>query len=99
MPFYIISVILTLACLYFDKIFCCCCQCWNSAEEYVGVYDPQQSDLEFKIENGEVVEVIKEEISIFQANKDNEACIQDIIKEKGNMSGQIASKTIILFCR
>merc|ERR1712062_872566 len=36
---------------------CCCCSCWNSASHHVGVYDPQHPDKEFKLENGDVVEI------------------------------------------
>ena len=46
------AVSCTFAVLYFEKIFCCCCSCWNSAEEYIGVYDPENPDKEFKLENG-----------------------------------------------
>ena len=58
---YLAAVALTLATIYFDKISSYCCQCWTSAGEYVGVYDPEQPDKEFKLENGEVVEVTNED--------------------------------------
>ena len=57
LPLYIIATLVTLSTLYFHKIFSCCCSCWNSPEDYVGVFDPEQPDKQFKLENGEVVEV------------------------------------------
>ena len=51
------AVAMTMTTIYFEDIFYFCCQCWNSAGEYVGVFDPEHPDKEFKLENGEVVEV------------------------------------------
>ena len=61
---YLTAVAATLASLFFEKVFCCCCSCWNSAGQHVGVYDPQHPDKEYKLEDGEVVEVIESDSEI-----------------------------------
>ena len=44
-------------CLYFEKCFPCCCSCWSGTGSYVGVFDICNPDKEFKLHNGEVVQV------------------------------------------
>jgi len=55
--FYIISIFLTFGALYFEKIFCCCCACWNSGARHIGVFDVDHPDQEFVFEDGKVKEV------------------------------------------
>ena len=52
-----ISAILTMMCLYYEKLFSCCCSCCSGTGPYVGVFDICNPDKEFKLHNGEVVPV------------------------------------------
>ena len=94
---YLAAVALTLATIYFDKLSSCCCQCWTSAGEYVGVFDPEHPDKEFKLGDGEVVEVTNDveegslgEISDVTNNKEfkleNGEVVEVINEDEGSLS-------------
>ena len=51
------SIILTMTFVYFDHLFCCCCQCFLSSKHQIVVHDPNNPDRTFHLVNGEIIEV------------------------------------------
>ena len=52
-----VSVILTITFIYFDHLFCCCCQCFLSSKQQIVVHDPNQPARTFHLMDGEIMEV------------------------------------------
>ena len=46
-----------MLCLYYEKLFSCCCSCCSGTGPYVGVFDICNPDKEFQLLDGEVVPV------------------------------------------
>lgn len=67
----IVSVILTLAFIYFDHLFCCCCQCCLSSKQQIVVYDPNQPDRTFHLVEREIVEVHEKSVFIEMKIRDS----------------------------
>ena len=51
------SIILTMTFIYFDHLFCFCCQCFLSSKHQIVVHDPNNPDRTFHLVNGEIIEV------------------------------------------
>ena len=57
----IIGILSTIIFLYLDTLCCCCCGCFLSATETLRVFDPDQPERNFIMEDGRVVEVTDED--------------------------------------
>ena len=53
---FVLTLILAISFMYFDYIFCCCCNCFLSAKQQLSVYDPNQPERKLKLEDGNIVE-------------------------------------------
>ena len=58
------SVILTITFIYFDHIFCCCCQCFLSSKQQIVVHDPNKPDKTFHLVNGEIIEAPEKAVGL-----------------------------------
>ena len=57
----ILGILSTVIFLYLDTLCCCCCGCFLSATETLRVFDPDQPERNFIMEDGRVVEVTDED--------------------------------------
>ena len=53
---FVLTLILAVIFMYFDYIFCCCCNCFLSAKQQLSVYDPNDPERKLKLEDGNIVE-------------------------------------------
>ena len=53
---FVLTLILAISFMYFDYIFCCCCNCFLAATQQLSVYDPNHPERKLKLQDGKIVE-------------------------------------------
>ena len=53
---FVLTLILAIGFIYFDYIFCCCCNCFLAATQQLSVYDPNHPERKLKLQDGKIVE-------------------------------------------